>query len=100
MPNRIIKETKTIIQYKFLDYFFDPIWEDIDCRTEEGQSRYREIFGHSPVKHDTNKYDVKKGDKVLLKSLNIFSSEHSTQRAVLTLTDSNPHSTLYSSFKR
>lgn len=71
MPNRIIKETKTIIQYKFLDYFFDPIWEDIDCRTEEGQSRYREIFGHSPVKHDTNKYDVKKGDKVLLKSLNI-----------------------------
>jgi hypothetical protein len=50
MAYRIIKEYLIIIQYIILDFIRGLTWETIDCRTQEGKKRYRELFGSLPNK--------------------------------------------------
>jgi len=55
MAYKIIKDGKIHIVYEINDFINPPIWEIIDCRLEEGMSRYKELFAQKRRKHKTQK---------------------------------------------
>ena len=55
MAYKIIKDGKIYIVYEINDFINPPIWEIIDCRLEEGMSRYKELFAQKRRKHKTQK---------------------------------------------
>lgn len=55
MAYRIIGNGKVHIVYEISDFIDSPVWEIIDCETEEGMNRYKKLFAQKRRKRKSQK---------------------------------------------